>query len=73
MSFAELGSSEPILQAVKEANSRYPYGDSAKAIPLVLAGKDVIGAFRQGLERQQLLHSPLSRGSSLLENLKFSF
>jgi len=43
MLFNELGLSEPILKAVTEAGYEKPTPIQAQAIPLVLAGKDVVG------------------------------
>ena len=48
MSFAQLGLSEEILQAVTEAGYESPTEIQAKAIPIVLEQKDVIGASQTG-------------------------
>ncbi len=48
MSFKELGLSEPIVQAVTEAGYEKPTPIQAQAIPLVLDGRDVIGASQTG-------------------------
>lgn len=48
MLFNELGLSEPILKAVTEAGYEKPTPIQAQAIPLVLAGKDVVGASQTG-------------------------
>jgi ATP-dependent RNA helicase DeaD len=46
--FRELGITPPILRAIKEQNFETPSEIQAKAIPLVLAGKDVIGGSATG-------------------------
>lgn len=48
MSFSDLGLSDSVLQAVTEAGYETPTPIQAKSIPLVLAGKDVIGASQTG-------------------------
>lgn len=48
MTFAELGLSEPVLQAVTESGYETPTPIQAQAIPLILGGKDVIGASQTG-------------------------
>lgn len=48
MLFNELGLSEPILQAVTEAGYEKPTPIQAQAIPLVLEGRDVVGASQTG-------------------------
>ncbi len=48
MPFDQLGLSAPVLQAVTEAGYEEPTPIQAEAIPLVLEGKDVIGASQTG-------------------------
>lgn len=48
MSFKDLGLSEPIVQAVNDAGYENPTPIQAQAIPLVLEGRDVIGASQTG-------------------------
>ena len=48
MTFAELGLSEPVLQAVTESGYETPTPIQAQAIPIILEGKDVIGASQTG-------------------------
>jgi len=48
MLFNELGLSEPILKAVTEAGYEKPTPIQAQAIPLVLQGRDVVGASQTG-------------------------
>lgn len=48
MSFHELRLAEPIVRAVAEEGYRTPTPIQAKAIPPVLAGKDVLGCARTG-------------------------
>ncbi|MDB4508361.1 DEAD/DEAH box helicase [Akkermansiaceae bacterium] len=48
MRFDELGLSAPVLQAVSESGYEKPTQIQAEAIPLILEGKDVIGASQTG-------------------------
>ena len=48
MTFAELGLAAPVLEAVNEAGYETPTPIQAQAIPLILEGKDVIGASQTG-------------------------
>ncbi len=48
MKFEELGMIEPILKAIKEKNFEQPTEIQEKTIPLVIAGKDVIGGSATG-------------------------
>lgn len=48
MSFTELGLSDPIQQAITEAGYEKPTPIQQQAIPVVLEGKDVIGASQTG-------------------------
>lgn len=43
MSFSELGLSKQLLQAIKYESFERPYPIQAKAIPAILAGRDVVG------------------------------
>ncbi|MGC8476022.1 MAG: DEAD/DEAH box helicase [Acetobacteraceae bacterium] len=46
--FADLGLSEPVLQAVAEMGYQTPTPIQAQAIPVVLMGRDVLGAAQTG-------------------------
>jgi superfamily II DNA/RNA helicase len=46
--FADLGLSEPILQAIAEKGYRHPTPIQAQAIPAVLSGRDVMGVAQTG-------------------------
>lgn len=48
MLFTELGLSEPILKAVTEAGYETPTPIQAQAIPLILEGRDLVGASQTG-------------------------
>ncbi|MEZ7958058.1 MAG: DEAD/DEAH box helicase [Rubritalea sp.] len=48
MLFTELGLSEPILKAVTEAGYEKPTPIQAQAIPLILEGRDLVGASQTG-------------------------
>ncbi|MGJ8695078.1 MAG: DEAD/DEAH box helicase [Verrucomicrobiaceae bacterium] len=48
MRFDELGLSAPVLQAVSESGYENPTPIQAQAIPLILEGKDLIGASQTG-------------------------
>ena len=48
MSFADLGLSEPVLKAVTDAGYENPTPIQAQAIPLILNGKDLVGASQTG-------------------------
>jgi superfamily II DNA/RNA helicase len=48
MSFAQLGLSEPVLQAVAEAGYVEPTPIQAQAIPVILTGRDVLGSAQTG-------------------------
>jgi ATP-dependent RNA helicase RhlE len=48
MTFNELGLNEAVLTAVKESGYETPTAIQAQAIPLVLAGRDVVGASQTG-------------------------
>jgi ATP-dependent RNA helicase RhlE len=48
MTFDQLGLSEAVLSAVKESGYDTPTAIQAQAIPLILAGRDVVGASQTG-------------------------
>ena len=48
MGFDTLGLSAPVLEAVRESGYDHPTPIQAQAIPLILEGKDVIGASQTG-------------------------
>ena len=48
ITFADTGLSEPILSAIAEKGYIYPTPIQAQAIPVVLAGRDVLGVAQTG-------------------------
>ncbi|WP_018968832.1 DEAD/DEAH box helicase [Rubritalea marina] len=66
MSFKDLGLAEPIVQAVTEAGYENPTPIQAQAIPLVLEGRDVVGASQTGTGKTAAFALPsLSKISAL--------
>lgn len=59
MTFDELGLSAPILEAVKDCGYENPTPIQEQAIPIVLAGKDVIGASQTGTGKSAAFALPL--------------
>lgn len=59
MTFDELGLSAPILEAVKDCGYETPTPIQEQAIPLVLEGKDVIGASQTGTGKSAAFALPL--------------
>ena len=59
MTFEELGLSAPILQAVKDCGYETPTPIQQQAIPVVLEGKDVIGASQTGTGKSAAFALPL--------------
>ena len=59
MTFDELGLSAPILEAVKECGYEAPTPIQEQAIPIVLEGKDVIGASQTGTGKSAAFALPL--------------
>ncbi len=59
MTFDELGLSAPILEAVKDCGYEAPTPIQEQAIPIVLAGKDVIGASQTGTGKSAAFALPL--------------
>ena len=57
--FTELGLSEPILRAVAEMGYRHPTPIQAQAIPVVLAGRDVLGVAQTGTGKTASFTLPL--------------
>ena len=55
MSFKDLGLSEPIVQAVSEAGYEKPTPIQAQAIPLILEGRDLVGASQTGTGKTSLV------------------
>lgn len=55
MTFANLGLSLPILQAITEQGYKQPSPIQAEAIPAVLAGQDVMAAAQTGTGKQPVL------------------
>ncbi len=59
MTFDELGLTAPILEAVKDCGYETPTPIQEQAIPIVLAGKDVIGASQTGTGKSAAFALPL--------------
>lgn len=59
MTFDELGLTAPILQAVKDCGYETPTPIQQQAIPVVLEGKDVIGASQTGTGKSAAFALPL--------------
>ena len=59
MTFEELGLAAPILQAVKDCGYESPTPIQERAIPCVLAKKDVIGASQTGTGKSAAFALPL--------------
>ncbi len=59
MTFEELGLAAPILQAVKDCGYETPTPIQQQAIPIVLEGKDVIGASQTGTGKSAAFALPL--------------
>ena len=68
MSFSDLGLSEAVLTAIQESGYENPTPIQAKAIPLVLEGKDVIGASQTGTGKTAAFGLPLDRKSTRLNS-----
>ena len=62
--FKKLGLSEPILKAIDEMKFEEPSDIQTQAIPLVLAGKDVIGGSATGSGKTLAFSAPI------IDNLK---
>lgn len=74
MPFSSLGLSDPIVQAVTEQGYQTPTPIQAKAIPLVLAGKNLIAAAQTGTGKtasfvlpilQKLIDAPMIRAKRI--------
>ena len=59
MLFTSLGLSDPILKAIEETGYTEPTPIQAKAIPLVLEGKDVLAAAQTGTGKTAAFTLPL--------------
>ena len=57
-SFVELGLSPEILRAVTESGYTTPTPIQAQAIPVVLAGRDVMGGAKRAPARRPVLDCP---------------
>ncbi len=57
MKFEDLNLIPPILKALKDENYITPTSIQAKAIPLILNRKDVLGSAQTGTGKQQLCPS----------------
>lgn len=58
MLFSELGLSEPVLKAVEKCGYEHPTPIQEQAIPIILEGRDLIGASQTGTGKPPLLLSP---------------
>ena len=59
MSFAELGLSEEVLKAIEESGYTNPTPIQEQGIPLILAGRDVIGASQTGTGKTAAFALPI--------------
>lgn len=57
--FDDLGLSEPVLQAVRDLGFEKPTNIQAQAIPLVLQGRDIIGASQTGTGKTAAFGLPI--------------
>jgi ATP-dependent RNA helicase RhlE len=57
--FSELGLSDPVLQAVTEAGYQIPTSIQAQAIPVALAGRDIIGSSQTGTGKTAAFALPI--------------
>src|SRR5690349_3024932 len=57
--FAELGLSDPVLRAIAEMGYRHPTPIQEQAIPVVLMGRDVLGAAQTGTGKTASFTLPL--------------
>lgn len=73
MSFASLGLSEPLLRAVNELGYDTPTPIQLKAIPAVLAGKDVMAAAQTGTGKTASFVLPLLQLLSCGRRLKGNY
>jgi ATP-dependent RNA helicase RhlE len=58
-SFADLGLSAPLLRAVRAENYTTPMPIQAKAIPHLLAGRDLLGCARTGTGKTAAFALPI--------------
>ena len=59
MPFSQLGLSSALVKAIREQGYRQPYPVQEKAIPLILAGKDVLGIAKTGSGKTAAFALPL--------------
>ena len=59
MTFEELGLAAPILEAVKDCGYETPTPIQQQAIPVIMQGKDVIGASQTGTGKSAAFALPL--------------
>ena len=64
MQFSELGLSEKVLRAVEVSGYTTPTPIQAEAIPLALAGRDVLGIAQTGTGKTAAFTLPCSAGSN---------
>ena len=58
-SFASLGLAEPLLRALKDENYEIPTPIQAQAIPVLLAGKDLLGVAQTGTGKTLAFAAPI--------------
>ena len=59
MLFSELGLSEPVLKAVEKCGYEHPTPIQEQAIPIILEGRDLIGASQTGTGKTAAFALPL--------------
>jgi ATP-dependent RNA helicase RhlE len=59
VSFAELGLSEPMLEALRDAGYKHPTPIQAQAVPLALKGRDLIGLAQTGTGKTAAFTIPI--------------
>lgn len=70
MNFKELDLIEPILRALKEKNYKEPTSIQAKAIPVVLSGRDVMGLAQTGTGKTAAFVIPIIQRIHKIEGAK---
>ena len=59
MLFSELGLSEPVLKAVEKCGYEHPTPIQEQAIPIILEGRDLIGASQTGTGKTAAFAIPI--------------
>ena len=67
MTFKDLNITEPILKAIEEKGYINPTPIQAKAIPVLLAGKDILGCAQTGTGKLLHLLFPSFNSYKLIE------